>query len=68
MSPITVLDDYPYNDSNGTGWPQNSGTSHYRGRVTVREALTRSLNTVSVRILADLVTPQQSFSFVEEHF
>ena len=68
VSPITVLDDYPYNDSNGTGWPQNSGTSHYRGRVTVREALTRSLNTVSVRILADLVTPQQSFSFVEEHF
>lgn len=40
----------------------------YRGLVTVRQALSNSYNTVSVRVLADLVTPENSFNFVEEHF
>lgn len=30
VSPITVVDDYPYNDSNGTGWPINSGAAGIR--------------------------------------
>ena len=34
----------------------------------MRQALSNSYNTVSVRVLADLVTPENSFNFVEEHF
>ena len=36
VSPISVVDDYPYNDSNGTGWPINSGAARYKGLTTVR--------------------------------
>ena len=68
ISPITIIDDYPYNDSNGSGWPLNSGNARYKGLTTVRQGLTNSVNTIAVRILADLVTPQQSFNFVEQKF
>ena len=68
ISPITVVDDYPYNDSNETGWPLNSGNSKYSGLTNVRTALYKSLNTVSVRVLADFVTPQQSFNFMQDRY
>ena len=51
----------------GRPWPVNVD-GRYRGLVTVRQALSNSYNTVSVRVLADLVTPENSFNFVEEHF
>ncbi|MGI5962923.1 MAG: transglycosylase domain-containing protein [Lawsonibacter sp.] len=68
ISPITIIDDYPYNDSNGSGWPINSGAARYKGLTTVRQGLTNSVNTIAVRILADLVTAQYSFNFVEEKY
>lgn len=68
ISPITIIDDYPYNDSNGSGWPLNSGNARYKGLTTVRQGLTNSVNTIAVRILADLVTPQASFDFVQDKF
>jgi len=68
ISPISVLDDYPYDTRTGSVWPKNSGTTRYLGHVTVAEALKRSLNTVAVRIIADLVTPQESFDFVQERY
>ena len=68
ISPISIIDDYPYNDSNGSGWPINSGAARYKGLTTVRQGLTSSVNTIAVRILADLVTPQYSFNFVEEKY
>lgn len=68
ISPITVVDDYPYNDSNGTGWPVNSGSAKYKGLTTIRSALTNSVNTVAVRVLADMVTPQASFNFVQDKY
>ena len=68
ITPITIIDDYPYNDSNRTGWPLNSGNDRYRGLTTVRQGLTRSVNTIAVRILADLVTPQQSFNFAQDKY
>jgi len=67
-SPITVLDDYPYQLLNNRPWPLNAGFSSYRGRTTVRYGLTNSLNTIAVRTLADLVTPEASFNFMEEKF
>ncbi len=68
ISPITVLDDYPYQLMNNKPWPLNSGSSSYRGRTTIRYGLTHSLNTIAVRTLADHVTPQASFSFMEDKF
>ena len=68
ISPITIIDDYPYNDSNGTGWPINSGAARYKGLTTVRQGLTHSVNTIAVRILADKVTPQASFNFVQDKY
>jgi penicillin-binding protein 1A len=68
VTPITVVDDYPYNDSNGTGWPLNSGNSRYKGLTTIRQGLTNSVNTIAVRVLADYVTPQASFNFMEQKY
>ena len=68
ISPITVLDDYPYDDRNTTGWPVNSGAARYKGLTNVRTGLKNSVNTIAVRILADYVTPQESFQFVEERY
>ena len=67
ISPISVLDDYPHEVMGSRPWPVNVD-GRYRGLVTVRQALSNSYNTVSVRVLADLVTPENSFNFVEEHF
>ncbi len=68
ISPITVLDDYPYQEMNGNPWPYNSGTTRYRGLTDIPNALKVSLNTIAVRILADLVTPQESFNFMETRY
>lgn len=43
-SPSTVIDDHKWEDG-----PDNSGS--FRGRVTIREALNRSLNTVAWQVL-----------------
>jgi len=68
LSPISIVDDYPYNDSNETGWPINSGAAKYAGLTTVRTGLAKSVNTLAVRILADKVTPTNGFDFVENKF
>lgn len=68
LNPYSVLDDYPYRIDNGKPWPLNSGTNTYMGHLTMREALMRSLNTVAVRIMADYVTPAESFKFVQDRY
>ena len=68
ISPITVLDDYPYQVMNGSAWPVNSGAASYRGKTTVANALMRSVNTIAVRIVADLITPEESFNFVQDRY
>ena len=68
ISPVSVLDDYPYQILGGKPWPKNSGASHYRGHITVAEALKRSLNTIAVRIMGDYVTPTESFNFVQDRY
>ena len=68
ISPISVVDDYPYDARNGSGWPINSGAARYKGLTTIRSALTNSINTIAVRVLSDKVTPQISFNFVQDRF
>ena len=65
ISPITIIDDYPYRLENEKPWPLNSGAAKYKGLTTVKQALTQSVNTIAVRILQDRVTPEASFDFVE---
>ena len=68
ISPITVVDDYPYQMEGNRPWPSNSGTTKYKGMTTVRQGLTHSVNTLAVRIVADKVKPENSFKFAEERF
>ena len=68
VSPITIIDDYPYELVDGSPYPVNSGNAKYAGLTTVYQGLTDSTNTVAFRILSDLVTPPQSFNFVEQRF
>ena len=68
LNPCSVLDDYPYQLMGGKAWPLNSGSSRYQGRLTMREALKQSLNTVAVRIMSDYVTPEESFHFIQDRY
>ncbi len=68
VSPITVVDDYPVTTLGGRPYPANSGGVRYAGLTTVHKALTSSTNTVAFRIVNDMVTPAQSFNFVEQQF
>lgn len=81
ITPATVFDDVPVTrlDSNGveipasdtetqgSAWPKNS-YSYFKGLTTVYEALEDSVNTIAVRILRDVVTPEVSYQFLEERF
>lgn len=61
-SPSTVVDDHVI--ENG---PKNSGGSYY-GKVHIREAVARSLNTVAWQVL-DTITPAYGMSFLDAmHF
>ena len=50
-------------------WPKNYGGNYGDNQdVPLWNGLARSLNTIAVRIVADLVTPEESFRFMEERF
>lgn len=57
--------DSPYNTAQG--WPVNSYGGYY-GPMTMAEALRISSNTVAVKVLAKLVTPQVSYEFMRDRF
>ena len=63
ITPATVFDDNPML-LNGSPWPINVFPT-YRGLTTVLEGITRSLNTIAVRIL-DEVTPEKSYEFMTD--
>lgn len=69
VTPVTIIDDYPYElSAEGNPYPVNSGNAKYAGLTTIYEGLTHSTNTIAFRVLTDLVTPAASFKFVEENF
>jgi penicillin-binding protein 1A len=53
MTPATVIDDSPveYESGKEKAWAPKNYDNIYRGAVTMREALTNSINVVSVKIL-----------------
>lgn len=65
----TVIDDTPYKFITGSSgrirpWPQNSPRG-YRGLTTVRDAVTRSVNTVSVKIL-NMMDKEEIFTLLHD--
>lgn len=64
MTLATVQDDAPYKYPNGTS-VRNWYTSGYRGLTSIREAIIRSMNIVTVKTLADpKVTPQTGYDYL----
>ena len=60
ITPSSIYEDSPYENN----WPKNqSGT--YSGPVSISAAVANSLNTVAVKVLADL-TPEKSYEFMTQ--
>lgn len=66
ITPATAYEDGPYMKLNGKDWPQNDSRT-YSGWMLVLDGLSKSLNSISVKVLAD-VTPEESFRFAKEKF
>ena len=64
ISPASVYDDTPYSFTDDSYWPKNSDST-YRGLVTVNEAMCQSLNTVPVKLVAEM-TPEYCYSFAKD--
>ncbi|PKM72493.1 MAG: hypothetical protein CVU91_08880 [Firmicutes bacterium HGW-Firmicutes-16] len=65
ISPSTLVDDNPDLHLNGTSWyPRNAGGGN-AGIITIQQALTSSINTVSAQIL-DKLTPSVSYDYLKD--
>ena len=64
ITPATVLDDTPYSFTDTATWPKNLDST-YRGLVSVEEAVEQSINTVPVKLVAQM-TPEYSYSFAKD--
>lgn len=54
---------------NGSLWPRNFNGDHGSGNyISVQEALVRSLNTVPVRILSEMLGVNSAFEYANDHF
>ena len=67
----TVVDDVPvsmeYEGGRRKPWPGNA-YEYYKGLTSLVEALNDSVNTIAVRILQDMVTPDVSYQYMTERF
>ena len=61
MTLATVQNDAPYSYANGASLRNYDNT--YRGFTTIREAITRSINVVSVKTLTD-ISPQAGYDYL----
>ena len=61
----TVYDRALMQDENGNPWPMNDGQYPTGRAMTVKEGMTRSLNTISAQLLKQL-TPQKSYEFMTQ--
>ncbi|MCI8484687.1 MAG: PBP1A family penicillin-binding protein [Lachnospiraceae bacterium] len=62
MTLATVQDDAPYSYSNGTSL--RNYDNNYRGFTTIRFAITKSINVVTVKTLTD-ISPQVGYDYLE---
>lgn len=61
----TVYDRALIQDADGNPWPMNDGKYPTGRAMTVKEGMTRSLNTISAQLLKQL-TPQKSYKFMTQ--
>ena len=61
----TVQDDAPYNYSTGEGASVNNYDNRYRGFTTLREAITDSINIVTVKTLAE-IGPSLGYDYIRD--
>ncbi len=61
----TVYDRALIQDEDGNPWPMNDGKYPTGRAMTVKEGMTRSLNTISAQLLKQL-TPQKSYEFMTQ--
>lgn len=66
ITPGSAYEDSAYMELNGKDWPKNEN-GKYSGWMLVNNGLAQSLNTIAVKVLAD-VTPERSYAFAKEHF
>ena len=59
-----LWDDTPYSFTDSATWPKNLDST-YRGLVSVEEAVAQSINTVPVKLVAQM-TPEYSYSFAKD--
>ena len=64
VTPATVMDDTPYSFTDARHWPKNSD-SVYRGLMNINEAVKHSINTIPVKLVAQM-TPEYCFEFAKE--
>ena len=64
VTPATVMDDTPYSFTDASYWPKNSD-SVYRGLMNINEAVKHSINTIPVKLVAQM-TPEYCFEFAKE--
>ncbi len=68
ISPTSMILEKAIN-LNGMTWPRNFNGDYGSGSyITVQEALVRSLNTVPVRILSEMLGVKSAFEYANEHF
>jgi len=66
VTPATVYDDTPYQFTEKAAWPENQDET-YRGLVSVNDAVAYSLNTVSVKLVAQ-IGEQVCFDYARNNF
>ncbi len=64
VTPATVYDDTPYSFTNSAAWPKNQN-GYYRGLTSINEAVCQSLNTIPVKLVAELGA-ENCFRFAKE--
>lgn len=66
VTPASVYDDTPYQFTDRAAWPKNADST-YRGLVSINDAVCYSLNTVAVKLVAEMGT-DYCFSFAKNRF
>ena len=66
ISPSTLVDDNPDLHLKGTSWYPRNANGGNSGVITIQQALTNSINTVSAQIL-DKLTPPVAYDYLKDH-
>ena len=67
ISWVSQVEDSPYLQIDGKDWPQNNSGIYAKKNVMVYDAIRKSLNTVAVKVLAD-VGVEESIAFLQDSF